>query len=141
MSWKESSVMGEGLRLRPGLGGRYLAKGIRGNLPIVDSVNYIALKTASEMHAFCTQNAAFWRQKRRESAAKSSILAVVGIVSRETPAWNCHPCLRYVPLPMSPGWTRQKMVGVRGFEPPTPCSRSRCATRLRYTPSQIPERL
>jgi cyclohexane-1-carbonyl-CoA dehydrogenase len=26
------------------------------------------------------------------------------------------------------------MVGVRGFEPPTPCSRSRCATRLRYTP-------
>src|SRR5690348_4547643 len=26
------------------------------------------------------------------------------------------------------------LVGVRGFEPPTPCSRSRCATRLRYTP-------
>ena len=28
-----------------------------------------------------------------------------------------------------------KVVGVRGFEPPTPCSRSRCATRLRYTPT------
>ncbi len=27
-----------------------------------------------------------------------------------------------------------KMVGVRGFEPPTPASRTRCATRLRYTP-------
>ncbi len=27
------------------------------------------------------------------------------------------------------------LVGVRGFEPPTPCSRSRCATRLRYTPT------
>ena len=27
------------------------------------------------------------------------------------------------------------MVGVRGFEPPTPCSQSRCATRLRYTPT------
>ena len=26
------------------------------------------------------------------------------------------------------------MVGVEGFEPPTPCSQSRCATRLRYTP-------
>ena len=26
------------------------------------------------------------------------------------------------------------MVGARGFEPPTPCSRSRCATRLRYAP-------
>jgi hypothetical protein len=26
------------------------------------------------------------------------------------------------------------LVGVRGFEPLTPCSRSRCATRLRYTP-------
>ena len=28
-----------------------------------------------------------------------------------------------------------EMVGVRGFEPPTPCSRSRCATRLRYAPT------
>jgi hypothetical protein len=26
------------------------------------------------------------------------------------------------------------MVGMRGFEPPAPCSRSRCATRLRYIP-------
>ena len=26
------------------------------------------------------------------------------------------------------------MVGVRGFEPPTPCSQSRCATELRHTP-------
>ena len=25
-------------------------------------------------------------------------------------------------------------VGVRGFEPPTPCAQGRCATRLRYTP-------
>ena len=29
------------------------------------------------------------------------------------------------------------LVGVEGFEPPTPCSQSRCATRLRYTPSRI----
>ncbi len=28
-----------------------------------------------------------------------------------------------------------KMVGARGFEPPTPCSQSRCATRLRYAPT------
>ena len=27
------------------------------------------------------------------------------------------------------------LVGVRGFEPPTPSSRTRCATRLRYTPT------
>ena len=27
------------------------------------------------------------------------------------------------------------MVGARGFEPPTPCSQSRCATRLRHAPS------
>ena len=26
-------------------------------------------------------------------------------------------------------------VGVRGFEPPTPCAQGRCATRLRHTPS------
>src|SRR2546430_413909 len=28
----------------------------------------------------------------------------------------------------------EKLVGARGFEPPTPCSQSRCATRPRYTP-------
>src|SRR6056297_3754347 len=27
------------------------------------------------------------------------------------------------------------MVGARGFEPPTPSSRTRCATRLRYAPT------
>ena len=29
---------------------------------------------------------------------------------------------------------RKEMVGVEGFEPPTSCSQSRRATRLRYTP-------
>src|SRR5882757_505831 len=28
-----------------------------------------------------------------------------------------------------------RMVGARGFEPPTPWSRTRCATRLRYAPN------
>ena len=27
------------------------------------------------------------------------------------------------------------LVGARGFEPPAPCSQSRCATRLRYAPT------
>ena len=31
--------------------------------------------------------------------------------------------------------TFEIMVGVQGFEPWTPCSQSRCATRLRYTPT------
>ncbi len=30
---------------------------------------------------------------------------------------------------------RFSMVGVKGFEPPAPCSQSTCATGLRYTPS------
>ncbi len=35
----------------------------------------------------------------------------------------------------SPTFTeRLEMVGVEGFEPPTSCSQSRRATRLRYTP-------
>ena len=36
--------------------------------------------------------------------------------------------------PQLAGWIRE-MVGVRGFEPPTPASRPQCATRLRYTPT------
>src|SRR5512146_1683518 len=31
----------------------------------------------------------------------------------------------------------EKMVGARGFEPPTPWSRTKCATRLRYAPTRI----
>jgi hypothetical protein len=29
------------------------------------------------------------------------------------------------------------MVGARGFEPPTPWSRTKCATRLRYAPTRL----
>ena len=35
---------------------------------------------------------------------------------------------------MVPGF----LVGVKGFEPPAPCSQSTCATRLRYTPKVFP---
>ena len=31
--------------------------------------------------------------------------------------------------------TAKLLVGVQGFEPWTPCSQSRCATRLRHTPN------
>ena len=51
-------------------------------------------------------------------------------------ARGCHPCLRYVllPIPMCPGWTLSDVVGAAGFEPTT-CSTQNCrATRLRYTP-------
>ena len=52
-------------------------------------------------------------------------------------AWSAHssPKSRTGLVPCGP--TRPAfdgLVGARGFEPPTPCSRSRCATRLRYAP-------
>ena len=39
-------------------------------------------------------------------------------------------------LELKPNGTKEKVVGVQGFEPWTPCSQSRCATRLRYTPTE-----
>jgi hypothetical protein len=47
------------------------------------------------------------------------------IVQRSTTrsARGCHPCLRYNSLPMSPGRTKDKLIGVAGFEPATPSSR------------------
>ncbi len=32
---------------------------------------------------------------------------------------------------------KTKLVGAEGFEPPTLCSQSRCATRLRYAPTLL----
>ena len=34
-----------------------------------------------------------------------------------------------------------KMVGERGFEPPTPWSRTRCSTRLSHSPTRVVERI
>ena len=35
------------------------------------------------------------------------------------------------------GVSLNRMVGVRGFEPPTPASRRQCSTKLSYTPRSI----
>ena len=40
--------------------------------------------------------------------------------------------LSHRPRPLTTA--RRNLVGVEGFEPPTSCSQSRRATRLRYTP-------
>ena len=32
---------------------------------------------------------------------------------------------------------RPELVGVRGFEPPAPASRTQCSTRLSYTPMKL----
>src|SRR3954464_15502007 len=43
-------------------------------------------------------------------------------------------------LPEGPpyrGVMRENLVGVRGFEPPAPASRTQCSTRLSYTPTEV----
>src|ERR1700746_1051962 len=35
---------------------------------------------------------------------------------------------------------RDRLVGERGFEPPTPWSRTRCSTRLSHSPNMLPPR-
>ena len=42
---------------------------------------------------------------------------------------------RYHKMSADKNYKPQQLVGVEGFEPPTPCSQSKCATRLRYTPN------
>ena len=50
--------------------------------------------------------------------------------------------LRWVRLLVlvEPRWNpgTRKVVGATGFEPATPCAQGRCATRLRYAPTGIP---
>ena len=45
-----------------------------------------------------------------------------------------HHFPKFQPLPCVELFERGKVVGARGFEPPTPASRTRCATGLRYAP-------
>ena len=47
-------------------------------------------------------------------------------------ARGCHPCLRYVLLPMSPGWTNTMLARRKGFEPLTPRFEVWCSIQLSY---------
>jgi hypothetical protein len=52
---------------------------------------------------------------------------VFGPVSPQLRRGSLQPQLRFE-------W---RLVGARGFEPPTPCSQSRCASRLRHAPAVL----
>ena len=49
--------------------------------------------------------------------------------------WNLLISKRIRPKRLS--FNKLIMVGAEGFEPPTLCSQSRCATRLRYAPMDL----
>ena len=51
------------------------------------------------------------------------------------PAWKAGALPTELHPPVHPGAPIRAVIGTRGFEPPTPCSQSRCATRLRHVPS------
>src|SRR5215472_4748106 len=50
-------------------------------------------------------------------------------------AQKCYLCLRYEVLPMCPGRTLLKMVGLGGFEPPTRSLGNCCSIHLSYSPA------
>ena len=56
------------------------------------------------------------------------------------PRWVPSPDQPFTNTPLQFGRKRRvckRLVGVEGFEPPTHCSQSSCATRLRYTPTRF----
>src|SRR5882672_8922572 len=57
-----------------------------------------------------------------------------GVLGRPEDACPRHRLLASYRIGVSPEGMAN-MVGARGFEPPTSCSQSRCATRLRHAPS------
>ncbi len=46
-------------------------------------------------------------------------------------------CGRWQKRGLQGKYTIRLLVGAEGFEPPTLCSQSRCATRLRYAPTLL----
>src|SRR5579862_9286038 len=69
-----------------------------------------------------------WRGKGASCGKRCAFALIVTILYGnlcEAQIGRCHPECNGLQL----------LVGVRGFEPPTPSSRTRCATRLRYTPT------
>ena len=68
---------------------------------------------------------------RDENAApKNTVLIVSG---RNVMAISCHGVSG--PHFLARNFAMAKMVGETGFEPATPCTQNRCATRLRHSPT------
>ena len=59
------------------------------------------------------------------------IIAVHTVLCRDVSLFG-HPCLRYSPLPMSPGRTSSEMASRKGFEPLTYGLGNRCSILLSY---------
>src|SRR5262249_29254772 len=76
---------------------------------------------------------------RRRQRDHSLYAGAFGL-SRDAPGGNRTPDLRlrrpllYPTELLARGNIRK--IGVKGFEPSTPCAQGRCATRLRYTPRE-----
>jgi hypothetical protein len=59
-----------------------------------------------------------------------------GNLPRPQKRHQMRPRAKFLPAETSI-FLRFRMVGARGFEPPTPCSRSRCSTRLSHAPISV----
>ena len=68
-------------------------------------------------------------EDRRSAVTKLEALNI-GPIS--DPSWDFRSCC-FQNLLMLQGI----LVGARGFEPRTPCAQGRCATRLRYAPTDL----
>ena len=94
-----------------------------------------------------------WRKERQQlSRRKKCAPAIAGrvqlwtsclVAGRESLTRRGMPALRDFGAPRCsakgpPGFPggAVMLVGARGFEPPTPCTPCRCATRLRYAPTR-----
>src|ERR1700722_12436379 len=71
-----------------------------------------------------------------EGRTRQRILSTPVYLSEENaePLWSTRELLRSISHPQIAHSIRH-MVGERGFEPPTPWSRTRCSTRLSHSPN------
>jgi hypothetical protein len=76
--------------------------------------------------------------RRETPCGCSSMVERVRGIEPPSPAWKAGALpLSYTRMASRARLSRS-LVGARGFEPPTPCSQSRCATRLRHAPPRPP---
>ncbi len=81
-----------------------------------------------------------WRGlSRRFNRRIGSGSSKLGLVLEEKILKGLSARSRFDKMKMSGGTSKLCVVGARGFEPPTPASRTQCATGLRYAPTKSTE--
>ncbi len=97
----------------------------------------VRMAEINENHSVLTLDSDFTVYRKHGHVLITLDAPHIGPCDRINPrTWAVYVHLNTGPIPRPADNPLKSLVGVRGFEPPAPASRTQCSTRLSYTPAE-----